>query len=95
MTERSTVVVVTWRGRAHIVRCLDALAAQDSPHRILVVDNASTDGTAEFIAAHPSRPEVLRLPRNLGYAGGLAAALPRVGTEFMAWLNDDAAPDPG
>jgi GT2 family glycosyltransferase len=91
---RSTVVVVTWRGRAHITRCLDALAEQDRPHRTFVVDNASDDGTAELIAAHPSRPEVLRLPENTGYAGGLAAALPRVDTEFVAWLNDDAVPDP-
>jgi GT2 family glycosyltransferase len=88
------VVVVTWRGRAHITGCLDALAAQVRPHRTVVVDNASDDGTAELIAAHPSRPEVLRLDANTGYAGGLAAALPGVDTEFVAWLNDDAAPDP-
>ncbi|HEV2784721.1 MAG TPA: glycosyltransferase family 2 protein [Actinophytocola sp.] len=92
---RTTVVVVTWRGRAHITRCLDALAAQSRPHRTVVVDNASDDGTAGLIAAHPSRPEVLRLPANVGYAGGLAAALPAVRTELVAWLNDDAAPDSG
>jgi GT2 family glycosyltransferase len=91
---RSTVVVVTWRGRAHITRCLDTLAAQTRPHRTFIVDNASDDGTAELIAAHPSRPEVIRLAENTGYAGGLAAALPRVDTEFVAWLNDDAAPHP-
>ncbi|MBB5805910.1 GT2 family glycosyltransferase [Saccharothrix ecbatanensis] len=90
----TTVVVVTWRGRAHITACLDALARQ-RPHRTLVVDNASDDGTADLIAAHPSRPEVLRLPVNRGYAGGLAAALPRITTEYVAWLNDDAMPDDG
>jgi GT2 family glycosyltransferase len=89
------VIVVTWRGQAHISRCLDAVAAQDRPHRTLVVDNASDDGTAGLLAAHPSRPEVLRLPVNVGYAGGLAAALPAIGTEFVAWLNDDAAPEAG
>jgi GT2 family glycosyltransferase len=88
------VVVVTWRGREHVTACLDALARQ-RPHRTLVVDNASDDGTADLLAAHPSRPEVLRLPVNRGYAGGLAAALPRVTTELVAWLNDDAAPDDG
>ncbi|GAA0526762.1 glycosyl transferase [Saccharopolyspora subtropica] len=89
---RSTVVVVTWRGRDHLGACLDALAAQDRPHRVLVVDNASDDGSADVLASHPSAPEVLRLPRNTGYAGGVAAALSRVGTPFVAWLNDDAAP---
>lgn len=91
---RSTVVVVTWRGREHLGACLDAVAGQTRPHRLLVVDNASDDGSAAVLAAHPARPEVLRTPANLGYAGALAAALPRVGTELVAWLNDDAVPGP-
>jgi GT2 family glycosyltransferase len=91
-TARTTVVVVTWRGREHVTACLDAVAAQTRAHRILVVDNASDDGTAALLAAHPARPEVLRLPANAGYAGGLAAALPGVTTEFTAWLNDDTVP---
>lgn len=88
----STVVVVTWRGAEHIGRCLDAVAAQRRPHRTIVVDNASEDGTAELIAAHPSAPQVLRLHKNAGYAGGIAAALAIVGTRYVAWLNDDAEP---
>lgn len=87
-------MVVTWRGSDHIGRCLDALAEQ-RPHRLLVIDNASDDGTAEVIARHPSAPEVLRTSRNVGYAGAMAFALGRVRTPFMAWLNDDAAPEPG
>lgn len=91
---KSTVVVVTWRGRELVGACLDALAAQSAPHAVLVVDNASDDGTAAVLAAHPSAPRVLRLPRNAGYAGGLDAALPHVGTPYVAWLNDDAEPEP-
>lgn len=91
-TGRTTVVVVTWRGREHLAACLDALAAQTVGHRLLVVDNASDDGTAEILATHPSRPAVHRTAANLGYAGALAEALPMVATEYTAWLNDDAAP---
>ncbi|MEU4801892.1 glycosyltransferase [Actinosynnema sp. NPDC023587] len=90
----TTVVVVTWRGRDHITACLDALAEQ-RPHRTLVLDNASDDGTAALVAAHPTGPTAVRLPRNAGYAGALAAVLPHVDTEFIAWLNDDAVPDAG
>lgn len=90
MSALSTVVVVTWRGREHITACLDALKAQKSPHRTIVVDNASDDGTAALISGH----EVVRLQRNRGYAGGLAAVLDRVETPYVAWLNDDAVPDP-
>ncbi|TCP49255.1 GT2 family glycosyltransferase [Tamaricihabitans halophyticus] len=91
-TQQSTVIVVTWRGRNQLTACLDALARQSRPHRILVVDNASTDGTARLIAEHPSRPAVLRTQRNLGYAGALARVLPTVRTRYVAWLNDDAVP---
>ncbi|HEY3260196.1 MAG TPA: glycosyltransferase family 2 protein [Pseudonocardiaceae bacterium] len=91
---KTTVVVVTWRGRELVGACLDALMAQSAPHDVLVVDNASDDGTAAVLAAHPSRPRVLRLPQNRGYAGGLAAALPLVDTPYLAWLNDDAQPAP-
>jgi GT2 family glycosyltransferase len=87
-------VVVTWRGRDHLGACLDALAAQNRPHRTLVVDNASDDGSAEILARHPDEPEVLRLARNTGFAGGVAAALARIHTPFVAWLNDDACPAP-
>jgi GT2 family glycosyltransferase len=87
------VVVVTWRGSGLIGGCLDALAAQTRPHQVLVVDNASVDGTADEIAEHC--PRVLRMTRNVGYAGALAAALPQISTPFMAWLNDDAQPGPG
>ncbi|APU17338.1 Glycosyl transferase family 2 [Actinoalloteichus sp. GBA129-24] len=93
-TPRTTVVVVTWQGRDHLGACLDALGRQTRPHRALVVDNASTDGTRELLAQHPSTPVVLRTATNLGYAGGLAVALRQVHTPFVAWLNDDAAPEP-
>jgi hypothetical protein len=90
---RTTVVVVTWRGHGLIGRCLGALVAQTRPHQLLVIDNASTDGTAGEIAEHRCR--ALRMTSNVGYAGALAAALPLVDTPFMAWLNDDAQPEPG
>lgn len=89
------MVVVTWRGRGLVGSCLDALAAQTRAHRVLVVDNGSTDGTSDVIATHPTRPRVLRLHYNTGYAGALAAAMPQVGTPFTAWANDDAEPAPG
>lgn len=60
-----------------------------------MVDNASDDGTAALLAAHPSKPHVLRLPRNTGYAGALAIAVKQLETPLMAWLNDDAEPEPG
>jgi GT2 family glycosyltransferase len=89
-----TVLVVTWRARDLLDKCLRALREQTAAHRVLVVDNASTDGTAELLRDFPEA-RVLRLDRNRGFAGGVAAGLAEVDTAFVAMLNDDAAPAPG
>lgn len=89
-----TVVVVTWNGAHLLGPCLDSLRAQTLPHHVLVVDNASTDSTADVLAAR-SDVEVLRLASNTGFAGGAQAALDRVTTPYLALLNNDAVAEPG
>jgi hypothetical protein len=89
-----TVVVVTWQGAHLVPDALDSLRAQTLPHRVLVVDNASTDGTPEVLARYPEA-QVLRTPRNLGFAGGAQAGIDAVRTEFVALLNNDAVAAPG
>jgi GT2 family glycosyltransferase len=89
-----TVVVVTWQAADLIGECLASLAAQTHSHRTLVVDNASTDGTAALIAAEFPSVRVLSLATNTGFAGGVAAALPYVRTPYLALLNNDATADP-
>jgi len=89
-----TVIVVTWQG-AHLVgECLASLAAQNHAHQTLVVDNASTDGTAALLAAKFPSVKVLSLDTNTGFAGGVAAGLPYVHTPYLALLNNDATADP-
>ncbi|GAA1886013.1 glycosyltransferase family 2 protein [Lapillicoccus jejuensis] len=90
-----TVVVVTWRQRELLPRCLASVRAQTRPARLLVVDNGSDDGTAQVLEEQTHPDEVLRLPTNAGYAGAMAVALPRVTTRWVAVLNDDAVADPG
>jgi GT2 family glycosyltransferase len=85
-----TVLIVTWRAREHLTRALAALREQTVPHRLLVVDNASTDGTASLLTSVDS----IRLPENRGFAGGVVAGLAEVDTPWVALLNDDAVPAP-
>ena len=94
VTPDVTVVVVTWEQRELTLAALDSLAAQTIPHRVLLVDNASTDGVAEAVAIGHPEVEVLRLPTNTGFAGGMAAAIDRVDTRYTALLNNDARADP-
>jgi GT2 family glycosyltransferase len=93
--ERVTVVVVTWEAASLVSECLRSLQLQSLPHRVLVVDNASTDATAHVLATQFPEAEVLRLPRNTGFAGGVAAALEVVPGELVALLNNDAVAEPG
>lgn len=94
VTRDVVVVVVTWRGVEFLGDCLRSLGAQTLEHRVLVVDNASDDGTADLLRREWPATEVLRTDRNLGFAGGVAAALAVVTEPFVALLNDDAVADP-
>lgn len=85
-------VVVTWNGAHLLPACLDSLDAQHLRDRteVVVVDNASTDGTDELLAARPGTT-VVRAPRNLGFAGGVDLGLRDVRAPFVLLLNNDAA----
>lgn len=90
------VVIPSWNGRLLLEDCLSSLRAQTMPpSRTIVVDNASTDGTAEWLAAGGADVEVVRLEANLGFAGAVNRGLARAATEVVAVLNNDARPHPG
>jgi rhamnopyranosyl-N-acetylglucosaminyl-diphospho-decaprenol beta-1,3/1,4-galactofuranosyltransferase len=92
-------VVVTHNRREMLRRCLAALADQRRvPDRILVVDNASSDGTREMLEDGYEQVELLPLRSNEGGAGGFHEGIKRAyatGAEWL-WLMDDdtiATPD--
>lgn len=85
-------VVVTWNRRDLLVESLAALAAQTLPPRhIVVVDNASTDGTGELLRSEYAHLEVVYLEKNIGGAGGFTAGIERALTldPALVWLLDD------
>jgi GT2 family glycosyltransferase len=86
-------VVVTWNGAHLLADCLDAVLGQGG--QVLVVDNASVDGTAALLARRYPHVRVLTSPINSGFAGGVALALAEVATPVVVWLNNDAVVGPG
>jgi GT2 family glycosyltransferase len=92
----AAVVIVDWNSGALVERCLAALARQTvQPRRTIVVDNASAIETRRRVGAHTSRVELLRLPVNLGFAGGNNRGMTLASdVEWIALVNPDAFPEP-
>jgi GT2 family glycosyltransferase len=91
-----SVVIPTWNGLRHLPACLDALAPQlPEGAELLVVDNGSRDGTAAWVRAHHPGARLLRLPSNLGFAGGVNTGLRAARGDLILLFNDDAFAEPG
>lgn len=90
------MVIVCWNSAAYLSRCLEALVAQTyRGFEVIIVDNASTDGSPDIAQGHPQlRLRLEQLPTNIGFAAAtnLGAHLAR-GT-WLALLNPDAFPEP-
>lgn len=94
---RPWIVVLTWNGRERLSFSLPAADRLEGSPEILLVDNASHDGSAEHARELLPRVHVLRNERNLGFAGGnnrgISYALER-GASHVILVNDDMALEP-
>lgn len=96
---RLSIQIVTWNSAEVIDTCLESIRAQGrSDLEVIVVDNASTDGSAERVAAYLAgglRGHLVRSPTNLGFCGGQNRAFALARGELVLFLNPDAtiAPD--
>lgn len=90
---RLSAIVVSWNTRDVLRECLGALQAHlPDDHELLVVDNASTDGSAEMVAAEFPETRLLRHARNLGFGAGANAGMAASRGRFLLLLNSDAWP---
>lgn len=93
-----TVVVLNFNGRHHLERCFTSLAALDYPKErvdVLLVDNASDDGSVEEVRARWPWIRVLQNPRNYGFAPACdQGASNRRDSTVVAFLNNDMRVDP-
>lgn len=90
------VVVVCHDSAADLPATLRALHEQLAPgDEVVVVDNASSDGTADVARAAPGPAAVVETGANLGFAGGCHAGARATGAPLLLLLNPDAVPAPG
>ena len=99
-TPRVRVVIVNWNRRELLRACLNSLAHQTHPsYEVFVVDNASTDGSAdlaeEIRANFPVPLSVIRSGTNLGFCAGNNLGFASARNQYIALLNNDAEAEPG
>ena len=92
-----SVVIPTWNGREHLARnlpsVLEALAG-NSDHEILVIENASDDGTAEFLAREFPSVRVVEMGSNLGFGRASNVGFSIARHDIAVLLNNDMRVEP-
>lgn len=86
------ITIPTYNGREYLEELFASVRAHAHGARIIVVDNASTDGTPDWILKHVAETELIRNIENRGFTGAQNQAMSRAiehGAEFVFLLNQD------
>ncbi|HGY89719.1 MAG TPA: glycosyltransferase family 2 protein [Planctomycetes bacterium] len=95
-SEEVTATITNWNGRQYLEGCIGSLLAQTHvPSRIILVDNASTDGSVAFVQERFPSVEILSLPTNEGPCPARNAGLEAAETPWVLQVDNDVnlAPD--
>lgn len=94
MTPVVSVIVVSYQTRELILTALATLrtACPTEPYEVIVVDNASTDGSAAAVAAAEPTARVVRLARNVGFGRAVNVGAARARGDWLLLLNPDTEP---
>jgi GT2 family glycosyltransferase len=94
----ASVIIPNYNGLRFLSVCLDALEAQTYPPsltEIIVVDDASTDGSVAFVRAHFPRVRVVEMARNCGLAAACNTGAAAAQGDLLVMLNNDTEAEPG
>jgi GT2 family glycosyltransferase len=93
----ASIVIVNFNGRRFLGACLEATLAQAHAEgaEIIVVDNASTDGSQALVRAAFPSVRLIQIIRNVGFAEGCNVGVRAATGDPIVILNNDAVPDPG
>jgi GT2 family glycosyltransferase len=94
---RLAIVIVTYNSAADVGTCLESIpaAARSTAHEVIVVDNASADGTAALVRERWPQIRVLDAGGNLGFARGNNLGIRATASELVLLLNPDTVPAEG
>lgn len=92
----ASIIIVNMNGREDLGRCLTSIGRQGSDLcEVIVVDNASTDGSGNFVAELFPWVRLVRTGKNLGYAGGNNVGFQVARGDYLVVINPDTEVRPG
>jgi len=90
-----SIIILNWNGRQFLDSCLGSLAEQTlRAFEVVLVDNGSSDGSADFVRERFPWVRLVELTDNTGFAGGNNHGLSVCGGEFIVTLNNDTRAEP-
>ncbi len=91
-----SVVIPNWNGARFLPTCLDSMKNQTHPYiEIIVVDNASEDGSRNVIKSQYPDVKLIELSENRGFTGACNAGIEAARGDYIALLNNDTEADAG
>ena len=91
----ASIVIPNWNGKNLLEKYLPSVLAACRPSdEVIVVDDASSDGSAEFVRQHFPQVRLLPMPRNLGFGGGANAGIRAARHRIAVLLNNDMRATP-
>jgi GT2 family glycosyltransferase len=95
MDPQISVIVVNYNGFRFLEPCLSSLVSQNfREFEIILVDNGSSDGSADYVRQHFSSVRIVETGKNLGFAGGANAGIAVARGNLILTLNNDIVADP-
>jgi GT2 family glycosyltransferase len=95
IAETFSVIIPSWNGTRLLPACLESLRAQTYRNfQVLVVDNASTDGTPNLVQRDFREAQLITLARNRGFTGATNVGIARSTGTMVALMNQDVEADP-
>jgi GT2 family glycosyltransferase len=95
-----SIIIVSWNAKDYLLQCLASLntlnptGPQGQPE-IIVVDNASADGSAEAVAAYYPKVRLIRNPENVGFSRANNIGIKASRGDYLAFVNSDVEVLPG
>ncbi|GEM_PF-265141 len=86
----TSILIVSWNGMNYLKECIESIRSQDYKNiEICIIDNASHDGSADYIDRSFPDVRLIRNPKNLGFARGVNRGITHCKGDVIVLLNQD------